>query len=80
MTANPNSIPRLLGRLVVNVTIAFSLLILALLINPWSHTAAQVLAHVWLVAFVVTAFFMKRPPSHYDGYLAWWADRRNWFK
>jgi len=78
-SSNPNSIPRVLGRMLRNWAIIFSLPICALLINRWSHTTASVLAHLWLIILVIS-LFMSRPPAFYNSYGEWWADRANWWK
>lgn len=78
MTTNPNTFWRVLGRLVVHLCIAFGLLIAALVVAPWSHPTAQVLAYAWFLTLVATAT-MKRPPSHYGSHAEWWRDRANWW-
>ncbi len=77
-TDNPNTFWRVLGRFVLYMAIAFSLPILALVVNPWSHLIAQVIFNIWFVALLVV-ITMRRPPANYDSYSAWWRDRDNWW-
>lgn len=78
MTANPNTFWRVLGRLAQSMLIVFSLPVVALLISPYSHLTAQVLANAWVfVLFGVIT--MRRPPADYGSYTAWWLDRDNWW-
>ncbi len=69
---------QVLGHLLLNLTIAFGPLVAALILNPYWHDGAVILANLWFLGVVIVAT-QRRAPVHYDSFLSWWRDRANWW-
>lgn len=69
---------RAILRLLFYVLLVMGPLIVALIVDQWSHVTAQVIAHLWFLVWLIV-LTQRRPPALYGSYQQWWADRSNWW-
>jgi hypothetical protein len=69
---------KLIVKFFISYLIVLSPLLLAFIINIFSHITAQIIGNIWFIACLII-ITMQRPPCDYNDYTTWYQDRKNWW-